>query len=190
MEQIPYRSIPDMLRQNAARFDGKPALKFRKQGNWVELSYAQFYLRSLMVARGLRKLQIAPGDKVAILSENRAGWLIADMGILCAAAVTVPIYPTNTPEQVQYTLNHSEAKIVFVSGKAQYRKLLKVRDEIPGVQLVVSFERFLGAASLPLTTFYQLSEIDDPILDEERAEREHAVVGADGDRVAARELVE
>ena len=175
MENIPYRSIPDMLRQNAARFESKPAVKFKKRGNWVTLSYLQFYDRALMVARGLRKLQIQPGDKVAILSENRVGWIIADMGIQCAAAVTVPIYPTNTPEQIAYTLNHSEAKLVFISSKTQYRKLLKIEDSIPNVQLVVSFERFLGENSLPLTTFYQLSEIDDPIQEEERSELEAVI---------------
>ena len=177
MEKLPYRSIPDMLRQNAARFDAQPAIKFRKQGNWVTLTYTQFYDRALMVARGLRKLHIEPGDKVAILSENRAGWIIADMGILCAGAVTVPVYPTNTPDQVGYTLNHSDARIVFISSKTQYRKLLKIKDAIPMVQLVVSFERFLGEPSLPLTTFYQLSEIDDPILDEERSELE-SIIGS------------
>jgi len=170
MDKIPYRSIPDLLRKNAAQFESKPALRFRKQGIWVTLSYSQFYDRALMVARGLRKLQVKPGDKVAILSENRAGWVIADMGIQCAAAVTVPVYPSNTPDQIEYTLNHSDARVVFISTKAQYRKLLKVKDAIPMVQLVVSFERFLGEPSLPLTTFYQLSEIDDPILAEERAE--------------------
>ena len=175
MEKMPYRSIPDMLRQNAAQFEAKPAVKYRKQGAWVTLSYGQFYNRALMVARGLRKLQVQPGDKVAILSENRVGWIIADMGIQCAAAVTVPIYPTNTPEQIEYTLNHSQAKLIFISGKAQYRKLLKIKDAIPRVQLVVSFERFLGDASLPLTTFYQLSEIDDPILAEERSELEAVI---------------
>jgi long-chain acyl-CoA synthetase len=170
MDKITYISIPDMLRQNAARFDTRPAIKFRKQGHWVTLSYSQFYDRALMVARGLRKLHIKPGDRVAILSENRAGWVIADMGIQCAAAVTVPIYATNTPEQIEYVLNHSEAKLVFISTKAQYRKLLKIKSAIPHLHLVVSFERFLGEPSPPLTTFYQLSEIDDPILDEERAE--------------------
>ena len=177
MEKVPFRSIPDLLRDQAAKLDARLAVKFRKQGNWVTLSYAQFYNRALMVARGLRKLGIRPGDKVAILSENRAGWIIADMGILSAGAVTVPVYPTNTPEQIEYTLNHSDARIVFISGKWQYRKLLKVKDAIPMVQLVVSFERFLGEPGLPLTTFYQLSEIDDPVTEQERAELE-AVVDA------------
>jgi len=172
-----YRSIPDMLRQNASRFEGHLALKYRKRGRYVTLSYGEFYERALMAARGLKKVNVQPGDRVAILSENRAGWVIADMGILCAGAVTVPIYPTNTPEQVQYMLNHSGAKVVFVSSKFQYAKLLKVRDEIPGVELVVSFERFLGDARLPVCSFYQLSEIDDPITEAERNEIEACIDG-------------
>jgi len=184
MNEIPYTSIPDMLRQHAARFDEQPAIKFRKQGSFVILSYAQYYDRALMVARGLRKLQVKPGDKVAILSENRAGWIIADMGILCAGAVTVPIYPTNTPDQVAYVLTHSEAKLVFVSSKAQYQKILKYRDALPELQHVVSFERFLGEDRLPVNTFYQLSEIDDPIQDQERAEIEQII-----DSIASNQLM-
>jgi long-chain acyl-CoA synthetase len=163
-----YLSVPDMLRSNAKKFSSRVALKYRKQGAFVTLTYAAYYERALMVARGLGKMHIKPGDRIAILSENRVGWVIADMGILCSGAVTVPIYPTNTPEQVEYMINHSGARIIFVSGKFQYTKLLKVREAIPGVELVVSFERFLGDPSLPVTTFYQLSEIDFPISDEEK----------------------
>ena len=177
MDKIPYKSVPDLLRQHAAQFSAQPAVKFRKQGSFVILSYAQYYDRALMVARGLRKLQVQPGDKVAILSENRAGWIIADMGILCAGAVTVPVYATNTPEQVAYVLDHSETKLAFVSSRAQYLKILKFRDALPMLQLVVSFERFLGDPRLPVTTFYQLSEIDDPILDQEKAELEQVIDG-------------
>jgi len=175
MDKIPYQSVPDMLRKQAGKFSSQPAVKFRKQGSFVILSYAQYYDRALMVARGLRKLQVQPGDRVAILSENRAGWIIADMGILSAGAVTVPIYATSTPEQVAYQLTHSEARIIFVSSRAQYRKLLKYRDALPLLQLVVSFERFLGEPGLPVTTFYQLSEIDDPITDQEREELEAVI---------------
>lgn len=170
-----FKSLPDMLRQNASRLKGRIALKFRKQGHFVTLSYEQYYERALMVARGLKKMGVTPGDRVAILSENRAGWVIADMGILALGAVVAPIYPTNTPEQIAYVLNHCGAKIVFVSGKFQYAKLLKIRSEIPGVELVVSFERFLGENILPVCTFYQLSEIDDPILAEEKQDLEAGI---------------
>jgi long-chain acyl-CoA synthetase len=175
MSCLTYRSVPDMIRNNAKKFSSRVALKYRKQGAFVTLTYAAYYERALMVARGLGKMHVKPGERIAILSENRAGWVIADMGILCTGAVTVPIYPTNTPEQIEYMINHSGARIVFVSGKFQYTKLLKVREAIPGVELVVSFERFLGDPSLPVTTFYQLSEIDSPISDEERSEIEAGI---------------
>jgi long-chain acyl-CoA synthetase len=172
MSDQSYSSVPDMLRSNAKKFSGKLALKYRKQGAFVTLTYAAYYERILMVARGLGKMNVRTGDRIAILSENRAGWVIADMGILCCGAVTVPIYPTNTPEQIEYMVNHAGAKIVFVSGKFQYTKLLKRREAMPGLELVVSFERFLGDPSLPVTTFYQLSEIDSPINEEEKKEIE------------------
>lgn len=184
MDKIPYKSIPDMLRQNASRFAGKPALKYRRQQQFVTLSYSEFYNRSLMVARGLSKCNVKPGDRVAILSENRAGWVIADMGILCAGGVTVPIYPTNTPEQIAYALQHSGAKIVFLSTRSQYAKLLSICQAIPEVELIISFERFLGDAALPLCTFYQLSEIDLPITAAERAEIERGI-----DRITREDLL-
>ena len=172
MGSLKYQSIPDMLRSNVKEFSSRLALKYRKQGVFVTLTYAAYYERVLMVSRGLVKMGVKPGDRIAILSENRAGWVIADMGILSAGAVTVPIYPTNTPEQIEYMINHSGAKIVFVSGKFQYSKLLKVREAMPGLELVVSLERFLGDPSFPVTTFYQLSEIDSPITPEEKKEIE------------------
>lgn len=184
MSGTTYRSVPDMLRSNAVKFASRLALKYRKQGAFVTLTYAAFYERVLMVARGLGKMGVKPGDRIAILSENRAGWVIADMGILCTGSATVPIYPTNTPEQIEYVINHSGVKIVFVSGKFQYTKLLKVRDAIPGLELVVSFERFLGDPRLPVTTFYQLSEIDSPINAEEKVEIE-----AEIDRIEPGELL-
>ena len=179
-----FKSIPDMLRHNAARFEGKLALKYRKQGRYVTLKYEELYERALMVARGLKKMGVRPGDRVAILSENRAGWVIADLGILSIGAVVTPIYATNTPEQIEYVLQHSGAKIIFVSSKFQYTKLLKIRESIPAVELVVSFERFLGESSLPVCTFYQLSEIDEPITEDEKRALE-----ADIDRIAPGDLL-
>jgi len=172
MNNATFTSVPDMLRKNAERFKNRLALKYRKQGSFVTLTYPAYYDRALMAARGLLKMGVKPGDRVAILSENRAGWVIADMGILSAGAVTVPIYPTNTPEQIQYMINHSGAKIAFVSGRFQYLKMLSVKESMPDLELIVSFERFLGNPALPVTTFYQLSEIDSPIVPEEQKEIE------------------
>ncbi len=138
----------------------------------MSLSYADFYERVLMAARGLRKSGMAVGDKIAIFSENRAGWAIADFAIQCAQGITVPIYATNTGEQAAYVINHCGAQVVFVSNRLQYEKLLAVREQLPNLKQVISFERFLGSPDLPVYTLYQLSEISYPITDEERAKIE------------------
>ncbi len=127
------------------------------------------------MARGLLNFGIKKGDKIAILSENRGGWVIADMGIQCAGAVTVPIYPTNTPEQVEYVINHSDAVAIFVSTKIQYEKLLKIKDKIPNIKQVFSFDRFISEKSLPVCSLHQLSEIDTPLTDNEKAKIENII---------------
>ena len=175
MTDIPWKSIPDMLRTNAETFADHMALRYWRQGKLHLLKYPQFYERALMAARGLRKLGIERGDRVAILSENRAGWVIADMGILSLGAVTVPIYATSTPEQIEYMLKHSGAKFAFLSSKYQYAKLLRIRDSLPENFQVSSFERFIGDPALTVCHFYTLSEIDDPITPEERKELELSI---------------
>ncbi len=177
MYDIPFKSIPDMLRQNSVKYANKLALKFKKQGRFVTLSYGEFYNRALMATRGLIKFGVKPGDRVAILSENRVGWVIADMGILCRGAVTVPIYATSTPEQIEYVLNHSGAEVVFVSNRVQYAKLRQIYRNVKHLRQIVSFERFLGDQELPVCTFYQMSEIDEPISADERKHIEADIDG-------------
>jgi len=165
---LPFRSIPQMLRENARRYSDRAAISYKKGGSFITLNYAQFYIRVLMAARGLRRTGMQPGDRVAIFSENRAGWAISDLGIQAARGISVPIYATNTGNQAAYVINHCEAKIVFVSSRQQYEKLLAVRDQIPQVELVISYERFLGERQLPVITLFQLSEISHPITAEEK----------------------
>lgn len=178
-DNLPYRSVPQMLKINAEKYSKNPAISYKRSGQYLTLNYQQFYLRVLMAARGLRKAGMQPGDKVAIFSENRAGWSIADFGIQCAQGISVPIYATNTGAQAAHVINHSGAKIVFVSDRIQYEKLLAVRDEIPNVELVVSFERFLGERSLTVYTLYQLSEISHPIEDDEKQQIEDQIAEID-----------
>lgn len=175
VEKLPYRSIPQMMKVNAEHYADRPAISFKKSGAYITLNYQQFYSRILMTARGLRKAGMQPGDRVAIFSENRAGWVIADLGIQSAQGISVPIYATNTGTQAAYVINHSGSKIVFVSDRHQYEKLLAVRDQIPQVEMVISFERFLGERNLPVHTLYQLSEISYPIQDKEKQQIEDQI---------------
>ncbi|MCK4509676.1 MAG: long-chain fatty acid--CoA ligase [Desulfuromonadales bacterium] len=175
MYELPYQSIPETLKSNAQKYVDKIAISYKKNGEYQSLSYGDFYERVLMAARGLRKAGMAPGDKAAIFSENRAGWAIADFAIQCARGITVPIYPTNTAQQAAYVINHCGAKIVFVSNRLQYEKLLSIREQIPSLEQVISFEQFLGSPDLPVYNLYQLSEISHPISEQDRREIEAGI---------------
>lgn len=163
-----YQSIPAVLRENARKYGKKTAISYKKKGVFLSLTYEEFYERILMLARGLRKSGMEPGDKVAIFSENRLGWAISDFGIQSAGGVTVPIYATNTGKQAAYIINHCGAEIVFCSTKGQYEKLLSVKESLPDVKLVIAYERFLGDLDFPVYTQYQLSEAGTPLSDEDR----------------------
>lgn len=167
MSIMSYQSIPAVLKENAQKFRGKTAISYKKKGGFLSLTYAEFYERVLMLARGLHKSGMRPGDKVAIFSENRLGWAISDFGIQSAGGITVPIYATNTGKQAAYILNHCGAKIVFCSTKGQYEKLLSVKDDIPNVDLVIAYERFMGDRSFPVYTQYQLSEAGTPLSEDD-----------------------
>lgn len=169
MDIMSHKSIPAVLRENARTYNNKTAISYKKKGVFLSLTYAQFYERVLFLARGLRKAGMQPGDKVAIFSENRLGWAISDFGIQSAGGITVPIYATNTGKQAAYVINHCGAKIVFCSTKGQYEKLLSVKDQIPGVEMVIAYERFMGDLSFPVYTQYQLSEMNTPLSEEDTA---------------------
>ncbi|MFT5697978.1 MAG: long-chain acyl-CoA synthetase [Desulforhopalus sp.] len=169
MNIMSYQSIPAVLKENARKYSDKTAISYKKKGGFLSLTYAEFYERVLMLARGLRKSGMQSGDKVAIFSENRLGWAISDFGIQSAGGITVPIYATNTGKQAAYILNHCGARIVFCSTKGQYEKLLSIKDDIPNVDLVIAYERFMGDLTFPVYTQYQLSEAGTPLSDEDKA---------------------
>ncbi len=184
MDIISYQSIPAILRENAEKFGDRTAISYKKKGVYISQTYAEFYERVLLLARGLGKAGVQAGDKVAIFSENRLGWAISDFGIQCAGGITVPIYATNTGKQAAYVINHSEAKVVFVSTKGQYEKLMAVKDKIPHVEHIISYERFMGHRSFPVHTQYQLSEIETPLSQEEKETIERQI-----DRIRPEDII-
>src|SRR3569832_741764 len=107
----------------------RSVMMFEKNGEWQSISAANLYKRVAGVARKLRAWGIGRGDRVAILSENRPEWAIADWAILLIGAASVPIYATLTSEQCSYLLRHSGARVIFVSSEEQRRKIAAVADE-------------------------------------------------------------
>ncbi len=103
------------------------------------------------VALGLKTLGIARGDRVAIVSESRPDWLVADLAILAVGAITVPVYSTLTAAQAAYIVKDAGARLAFVSTSEQLDKLQRVRHELPALEAIAAFESVTPASPSILT---------------------------------------
>jgi long-chain acyl-CoA synthetase len=112
-------------------------MKSKKGDRWVDVSLDEFRDTVRWFSTGLRLLGVKAGDRVGILSENRPEWTIADFGILCAAAVTVPVYPTLLGWQIEYILNDAGCVGVVASNEEQMNKLLEIRSHCPHLNNII-----------------------------------------------------
>jgi long-chain acyl-CoA synthetase len=117
--------------------DRPAALKYKKGERWLDISLAEFRDTIRWFSTGLRTLGVKPGDRVAILSENRPEWAMGDFGILCAAAITVPVYPTLLGWQIEYILNDSGSVACIASSEEQLHKLLDIRSHCPHLHNII-----------------------------------------------------
>ncbi len=127
------------------------ALRYKRDGRWVELSYPDFGARATAIAAGLIAIGIRPGDHVAILAGTIPEWTIADIGILCAGGVVVPVYFTNSPRECLHVLSHSGARAVFCEDDQQLAKINEIRAECPQLEHVLALcETPQGDSAMPL----------------------------------------
>lgn len=112
----------------------------REVGKWVPISSHEFGTRVARTARALQTHGIHPGDRVALLSENRPEWSTADIAILLVGAVTVPLYTTLTPEQMAFALNDSGCHAIFLSSDQQLHKILSILPQTQLEKIIVMDE--------------------------------------------------
>jgi long-chain acyl-CoA synthetase len=113
------------------------AMLYRQGGEWLPVSSQEFGRSAIRTARALQEWGIGKGDRVAILSENRPQWPIADMATLLLGAVTVPLYTTLTAEQTAFALNDSGCRAIFVSSDIHLRKVLSIVSQTKLEKVVV-----------------------------------------------------
>jgi long-chain acyl-CoA synthetase len=135
-----YQNIYSLFCERVEQYRERDAFYVREEGRWKGISWASFEgdaraFASALVASGLEK-----GGSIAILMGNVPEWPISDLGTIMAGGVSVGLYPTSSSEQCQYIINHSDAEFVFVDGAAQLEKILRVRDELPKVRIVISLD--------------------------------------------------
>lgn len=133
-------TLPRIFLHAVDAYDRSDAMRYREGGTWRTLSHREVEERVTRLATALTAYGLERGDRVAILSENRPEWAIADYAVLGLGGITVPIYGTLPANQVAYILENSGARVVFASTPEQVRKVLEVREALPALEHIVAFD--------------------------------------------------
>jgi long-chain acyl-CoA synthetase len=133
-------TIPSLFWHQVKARDGKTAFREKKLGIWRSTAWREYGQQARWVGMGLAKLGLARGEVVSILAETVPQWLYADMGIMGAGGVSNGIYPTDSAKQVEYILNDSRSRFLFVENEEQLDKFLEVRERCPQIRKAFIFD--------------------------------------------------
>src|SRR5215210_3112127 len=137
-----------------SQFNRPDALQVKVGGAYKPISHSEVAERVRHAARGLSSLGVRRGDRVAILSENRPEWAIADFACLTAGLTDVPIYPTLPAEQIAYIVKDSGSVAIFVSTRSQAEKIREIRSQVPSLRTVIGFDE------IPLLIDMSIAELE------------------------------
>lgn len=139
-DRFPQMTLPQALRENARRHPGRIAIRQKEYGIWNPCTWKDYYARACHVGLGFRALGLSAGGHVAILSENRIEWVLAQLGANIVDGVAVGVYPTSPANEVAYVLAHSESEIIVCEDQEQVDKVLERRDELPRLRSIIVLE--------------------------------------------------
>jgi long-chain acyl-CoA synthetase len=148
-------TLTELFFEALEKFHRDDAYQVKRDGRYQAISHAVVHERVRRLALGMQELGLARGDRVAILSENRPEWAIADWACLTIGITDVPVYPTLPAAQITHILTDSGAAAIFVSGDAQAAKIAEIRAETPGVKHVITF-----GDTKPAGVDHTLAELD------------------------------
>lgn len=179
------QTLNELFLEAVRRYDKPDAFRLKQGGTWHDVSHREAARIVEEIAAGLAAVGIEPGDRVAILAENRLEWALADYAILAAGAITVPIYATLIPSQVEFILADSGSRVVFVSGTTRLAVVNAIRPRLRADLEIVAFEVGTGdelGTSEPLVNLKSLQDrgrarrLAEPGVDDRRRD---AVTGSD-----------
>ncbi|MFY9225464.1 MAG: long-chain fatty acid--CoA ligase [Blastocatellia bacterium] len=134
---LTLEAIPLILLQRAKKHPERIALKVKNNGQFQDITWAEYGRKVSQMAAGLLALGLERGEKVAIISANRPEFAYSDLGVMIAGAVTVAIYPSSTPKSIAYILNHCEARFLIVDNQEKIEKILEVIEELKYLEKIV-----------------------------------------------------
>jgi len=136
---VDFSTIPEMFDRITTKYasEQRPMLMHKVDKRYRGISFSEYRRNVELFALGLASLGVMKEDKVAIISENRPEWIVADMAIVTLGAVDVPIYPTLTPKQIEFIFKDAGVKLAVVSNSLQLGKVLKMRGGLKTLRNII-----------------------------------------------------
>src|SRR5947199_9872212 len=131
------RTIADLISNSAAAHAEHVAIRYRRDGEWKDVTYRQLAEIVQEIGLGLIDLGLQAGERICILANTRPEWSYADMGATSTGAVVVPIYQTNSPEECLWVISDSDACLVICEDAAQLAKIAAIRDKVPNLRTII-----------------------------------------------------
>jgi long-chain acyl-CoA synthetase len=134
------KSIAGIFHNRAQHYRHEACVRYKENGKFTDISWDEMQKRVTNLGLGLIALGVKKGDMVAIFSDNRWEWLVADLAILSIAASDAPIYATNSGPEAAYIINDSGSKIVFISDQDHLERTLASKGEMAGLETIITFD--------------------------------------------------
>ncbi len=133
-------TVPRMFQSRVQLSGSQVALRFKKLGIWHDVTWNQFNQKVKEVCLALVSMGLKPGECVSIIGENCPEWVFVDLGTMHAGGTTVGVYATNSWEQCQYVVDHSESRFYFVENEEQLDKALRFREKAPRLEKIIVWD--------------------------------------------------
>lgn len=140
-----FTRLFDIIYYQQANYPQPDAFACKVNGQWKKYSTQDIIDGANKVSLALLKLGVKPDDKIAIVSNNRPEWNMVDLGILQLGAVNVPVYPTISEHEYKFIFNDAEIKYAFVSDAKLFEKISSIKDAVPSLQGIYTFDSVNGA---------------------------------------------
>jgi long-chain acyl-CoA synthetase len=137
---IKAATLPHLFFQQVKTRGPRIAMRRKEFGIWNRITWDEYGKMVNQTAAGLIRAGLEPGDRVAILGDNRPEWLVCHVATMAIGCVTCGVYSTNAPEQVAYVVGHSEAKLLFVENEEQVDKVLQIYPDLEQLKKVVVWD--------------------------------------------------
>ncbi|MDH2997513.1 long-chain fatty acid--CoA ligase [Pasteurellaceae bacterium LFhippo2] len=143
------------IRSQAKKLANRTALRFAENNNWLEMSWSDFQHHINQISFALLANKIGIQDKIGIFANNMPRWTMADIGSMQVRAVAVPIYATNTANQVEYIVNNADIKILFVGDQEQFNQAAEIAHNCSQLTKIVAMKPTIDLGDLAIACYWE-----------------------------------